>query len=180
MPPSEGLQLLQQFCDTGAWPESETDTELLAKEVLYFQLVDVFAQVKNKGMEVATRDKLALPLVVQLVHVCFLSDFDLPHIHCIQSHPSLDHWPNLIYSLTTILEQHKSEDMCLDPSVMGAGDLQLFHCFQNMHVTAKHLHKNNFFHNFACGGFHLCWLLEVSSILEKDWTNILLRKSSLA
>jgi hypothetical protein len=68
-PPSEGLQLLRQFCDTGAWPESERDAELLAKEVLYYRLVDAFAQVKNKGLEVTTRDKSVLPLVVQLVRV---------------------------------------------------------------------------------------------------------------
>ena len=92
-----------------------------------------------------------LPLQ-HLTHIIFLYG---------QGHSSLEHWPKLIYSVTTIMEKSRSEVMPLAAQGMDAGDLQLLHCFQNLRVTTKHIHKNKFLHNFASTGFHLCYLLKV-------------------
>ena len=71
--PSEGLLLLRQFCNTGIQPEPERETDLFAKEILYYRILDMFAQVHNKGAEDAAKDRSTLPLVVKLVR---------PHFPC--------------------------------------------------------------------------------------------------
>ena len=78
-----------------------------------------------------------------------------------QGHSSLEHWPRLIYSVTTFMEQSRSEVMLLAAQDIEAGDPQLFHCFQNLRISTKRIQKNNFLHNFASAGFHLCYLLKV-------------------
>jgi hypothetical protein len=74
------------------------------------------------------------------------------------------------------MEQSRSEVMLLATQDMDAGDQQLFHCFQNLRVSTKRVQKNNFLHNFASAGFHLCYLLKVCTEFktEQGWTNALL------
>ena len=71
--PSEGLLLLRQFCNTGVRPEPEREADLFAKEILHYRILDMFAQVHNKGAEDAAKDRSTLPLVVKLVR---------PHFPC--------------------------------------------------------------------------------------------------
>ena len=54
-PPSEGLGLLRQFCQTGERPQQEG--ERFAKELLYYRVLDMFAQINNIGVEDTTKEK---------------------------------------------------------------------------------------------------------------------------
>jgi hypothetical protein len=45
---------------------------------------------------------------------------------------------------------------------VGVVDPQLVHCFQTLCVATKRVYKNNFLHNLAAAGFHLCYMLRVS------------------
>jgi hypothetical protein len=76
-PPSEGLLLLQHFSNTGVRPRREREAELCAKELLYYRILDMFAQVHNKGAEDTAKDRSTLPLVVKLVCPCFLTNTSL-------------------------------------------------------------------------------------------------------
>ena len=160
--PSEGLLLLRQFCKTGVRPEPEREADLCAKELLYYRILDMFAQVYNKGAEDTAKNRSTLPLVVKLVRPCMLPQQRRIGLKLFygQGHSSLEHWPKLIHNVTIIMEQSRSEVMPFAIPGMDAGDLQLAHCFQNLHVTTKRIHKNNFLHNFASAGFHLCYLLK--------------------
>lgn len=64
-PPSEGSELLRQFCQTGLWPDKERD--LFAKELLYYRVLDLFAQTNNIGIEDTTREKSVVPSMTKLV-----------------------------------------------------------------------------------------------------------------
>ena len=67
--PPEGLRLLRQFCETGTAPSPDriTDTDLFAKELLYYRLLDVFAQVHGRGGEANLKEKSPLVLLSSLV-----------------------------------------------------------------------------------------------------------------
>lgn len=65
----EGLWLLRQFCETGAapLPDHITNADLFAKELLYYRVLDVFAQVYGKGGEASLKEKFPLALLSNLV-----------------------------------------------------------------------------------------------------------------
>ena len=93
----------------------------------------------------------------------FFYDTRVHHHPCFpQSHSSLENWPKLIPSVTKILEK---SDGSIHLPVVGPGlnaeDVQLSRCFQNLCTVTHRVHKNNLFHNFACAGFHLCYILKV-------------------
>jgi hypothetical protein len=71
-PPSEGLLLLRQFCNTGIRPKPEKESDLCVKELLYYRILDMFAQVHGIGAEDMAKDRSTLPLIVKLVCSCFL------------------------------------------------------------------------------------------------------------
>lgn len=70
-PPSEGLLLLRQFCNTGIRPKPEKEADLCAKELLYYRILDMFAQVHSVGAEDMAKDRSTLPLIVKLVRSRF-------------------------------------------------------------------------------------------------------------
>jgi hypothetical protein len=67
-PTPEGLLLLYRFCKTGIQPQQDTkDADLFAKELFYYRLLDVFAQVFNKGAEDNSKEKLMKTAIDKLV-----------------------------------------------------------------------------------------------------------------
>ena len=79
----------------------------------------------------------------------------------LKGHSNLNHWPELIYKVTTVLNKASSQDMPVLASRDSAVDSQLIHCFQTLCLATKRLHKNNFLHNLTAAGFHLCYMLRV-------------------
>jgi hypothetical protein len=65
----EGLRVLRQFCETGTGPSPDhtKDADLFAKELLYYRVLDVFAQVYGRGGEASLREKFPLALLSNLV-----------------------------------------------------------------------------------------------------------------
>lgn len=159
-PPSEGLLLLHQFCKTGVRPEPKREADLCAKELLYYRILDMFAQVYNKGVEDTAKNRCTLPLVIKLVHPCILPQQCRVRLTLFygQGHSSLEHWLNLIHNIAIIMEQSRSKVMPFAIPGMDAGDLQLAHCFQNLYITMKHIHKNNVLHNLGLEGFCLIFI----------------------
>lgn len=70
-PPSKGLGLLRQFCQTGQRPQQEGDR--LAKELLYYRVLDMFAQIHNIGGEDTTKEKSVVPSMIKLVRCSSLT-----------------------------------------------------------------------------------------------------------
>jgi hypothetical protein len=153
-PPSEGLGLLHQFCQTGEWPQQEGDH--LTKELLYYYMLDMFAQINNIGAEDTTKKKSAVPSMIKLVCCSFLtlecptchSLFRVTQVSTTDLNSSILLWESSGKNLQTTLDV-----MCKD--------LQLHHCFHNLRIASKCVHQSNFMHNFAAAGFHLCYLLKV-------------------
>jgi hypothetical protein len=77
-PPSEGLGLLRQFCQTGERPRQEGDR--LAKELLYYRVLDMFAQINNIGVEDTTKEKSVVPSMIKLVR-CSSLTLECPTCH---------------------------------------------------------------------------------------------------
>ena len=67
-PPGEGLQLLQRFCQTGVHSKGlNGDAVLLAKELLYYRVLDVFAQVYGVGLDNRKIERSNFPFINLLV-----------------------------------------------------------------------------------------------------------------
>ena len=79
-PPVEGLKSLRQFCKTGVgFEELSQDADLLAKELLYYCVLDVFAQVQKKGSKQNFIQKSDIPSLPYLVHApsfCIATGWD--------------------------------------------------------------------------------------------------------
>jgi len=75
----EGLRLLRQFCETGTAPSPDhiTNTDLFAKELLYYRVLDVFAQVYGRGGEANLKEKSPLALLSSLVCYDKLATHDI-------------------------------------------------------------------------------------------------------
>jgi hypothetical protein len=153
-PPAEGSKLLRRFCDTGL--RSDKDGDLFAKELLYYRVLDLFAQTNDIGVEHTTREKSLVPSMTKLVRYDS-STPERPYMF-VQGHSSLDHWPKLINTVITVLEQTSNNITTLDVS---SQDVQLYHCFENLRIATNRVHQSNFVHNFAAAGFHLCYILKV-------------------
>lgn len=78
-----------------------------------------------------------------------------------QGHSNLNHWPELIYRVTDVLNKASSRDMPVLAGQDSVVEPQLIHCFQTLCLATKRLYKNNFLHNLAAAGFHLCYVLRV-------------------
>lgn len=63
-PPAESLLRLSEWCKDGESLQNNVD---VSKEVLCYRIIDMFAQVNNKGVEDITREKLVVPEMVKLV-----------------------------------------------------------------------------------------------------------------
>jgi hypothetical protein len=67
----EGLKLLRRFCTTGRRPVPSdghnVEADLLAKELLCYRLLDVFAQVFGKGVQSLSVEWRAIPFINRLV-----------------------------------------------------------------------------------------------------------------
>ena len=67
-PPAKGLQLLQRFCETGVRSMGQDgEAVLLAKELLYYRLLDVFAQIYFVGVEDVRIQRSNFPFINLLV-----------------------------------------------------------------------------------------------------------------
>lgn len=67
-PPGEGLQLLRRFCQTGVRSKGlDGDAVLLAKELLYYRVLDVFAQVYGVGLDDRKIERSNFPFINLLV-----------------------------------------------------------------------------------------------------------------
>jgi hypothetical protein len=64
-PLAEGLLLLRQFCENGQSPLNGVD--LVSKELLYYRIMDMFAQVNGRGMEHSARERSVVLKMVKLV-----------------------------------------------------------------------------------------------------------------
>lgn len=78
-----------------------------------------------------------------------------------QGHANMEDWPELIYNVATYIQQSGASDSHLPVGGTVVDDPQLFHCFQNLSMAARHVHKSNFLYNFAVIGLVLYYLLKV-------------------
>ena len=67
-PPPEGLRLLHQFCETGVRPRDTQGIDLFTRELFYYRLLDIHAQIYKKGTEDTTKGKLMVRTIDKLVH----------------------------------------------------------------------------------------------------------------
>ena len=68
VPPAEGLQSLRKFCETGVRNTGrDGEAVLFAKELLYYRVLDVFAQVYCAEVEGIMIKRLNFPFVNLLV-----------------------------------------------------------------------------------------------------------------
>jgi hypothetical protein len=67
--PLEGLLVVRLFCETGMRLQSDStrEADLFAKEVFYYRVLDMFAQVYDKGVASMTRDKSITAPIDKLV-----------------------------------------------------------------------------------------------------------------
>jgi hypothetical protein len=101
---------------------SDKDGDLFAKELLYYRVLDLFAQTNDIGVEHTTREKSLVPSMTKLVRYDS-STPERPYMF-VQGHSSLDHWPKLINTVITVLEQTSNNITTLDVS---SQDVQLYH-----------------------------------------------------
>jgi hypothetical protein len=66
--PAQGLQSLRQFCKTGVRNTGHGgEAVLLAKEFLYYRVLDVFAQIYGNRAEYTPVERANFPLTTLLV-----------------------------------------------------------------------------------------------------------------
>lgn len=66
--PAEGLQSLRRFCETGVRSTGQDgEAVLLAKEFLYYRVLDVFAQIHGNRAEYTPIERADFPLTTLLV-----------------------------------------------------------------------------------------------------------------
>lgn len=66
-PPPEGLRLLRQFCETGVRPRDTKGIDLFTRELFYYRLLDIYAQVYKKGVEDTAKGKSMVAAIDKLV-----------------------------------------------------------------------------------------------------------------
>lgn len=72
--PATGLLLLRTFCETGILSlGQDAEAVLLAKELLHYRVLDVFAQIYCAGVEPIRRERLNFPFINALVSVFFMT-----------------------------------------------------------------------------------------------------------
>lgn len=101
--PATGLKLLHTFCETGELNLGQDgEAVLLAKELLYYRVLDVFAHVYCAGAEPLKVERSNFPLINALVSVFFLT------LECIDPFTFLKATPASRIGLNLSTLSHKS------------------------------------------------------------------------